>query len=105
MATGQNPRPSGTGKASNFYMACREGNAELVKRLLKTTNVREINQIEESNNSTALHAASYFGHPEVVKILLEHGANTHTHNGHGNIPEQEASNEQVKELFRAYKTK
>ncbi|CAF1575754.1 unnamed protein product [Rotaria magnacalcarata] len=105
MATSQNPKSSGTGKASKFYMACREGNAELVKRILKTMNVGEINKIEESNNSTALHAASYFGHPEVVKILLEHGGNTHTHNGYGNIPEQEATNEQVIELFRAYKNK
>jgi ankyrin repeat protein len=100
-------RPShGTGgEASSFYMACREGDLEMVNRLLKTMTARDINRIEESNSSTALHAASYYGHADVVKRLLEVGASTHTHNGHGLTPEQEAQKQDVKNVFAQFKSK
>jgi ankyrin repeat protein len=94
-------RPShSTGHTSDFYMACREGDLQKVNRLLKTMTVREVNKIEEANNSTALHAASYFGHPYIVKRLLEVGANVHTRNGHGLTAEQEARTEEIKKLFK-----
>ncbi len=91
------------GHASEFYMACRKGDILTVNRYLKTMTVREINKVEEANNSTALHAASYFGHAEVVKRLLEVGANVHTRNGHGNTPEQEAQTQEIKDMFKNYK--
>ncbi|UJR27998.1 hypothetical protein I4U23_009256 [Adineta vaga] len=94
------PKHGTTGHASKFYMACREGDLDIVNRLLKTMTTREINHIEESNNSTALHAASYFGHANIVKRLLEVGANVHTRNGYGNTAEQEAKTDEVKELFK-----
>ena len=99
----QLPRPSqGTGHASDFYMACRNGDIALVNRYLKTMTAREVNKVEESNGSTALHAASYFGHGDIVKRLLEIGANTHTRNSHGNTAEQEASTQEIKEMFKPY---
>ncbi len=97
-------RPShSTGKASEFYMACREGDLQRVNRYLKTLTVREINKVEVANNSTALHAASYFGHPDVVKRLLEVGANVHTRNGLGLTAEEEAQTQEIKDLFKQYK--
>ncbi|CAF2501967.1 unnamed protein product [Rotaria sp. Silwood2] len=93
------------GHASEFYLACREGDLMKVNRLLKTMHIREVNQIEDSNNSTALHAASFFGHANVVKALLEIGANIHTHNGHGLTPEQEAHTQEIKDLFKQHKKK
>jgi len=91
------------GHASEFYLACRNGDLHTVNRYLKTMTTREINQVEESNNSTALHAASFFGHADVVKRLLEVGANVHTRNGHGLTAEQEAHNQEIKDLFKQYK--
>ncbi|CAF1474059.1 unnamed protein product [Adineta steineri] len=96
-------RPPHTGHASEFYMACREGNIDKVNRYLKTMTKREIDLIEESNRSTALHAASYHGHSEVVKRLLELGASTHTHNGYGYTAEQEAGNQATKDVFAKIK--
>ena len=96
-------RPSqSTGHASDFYMACRQGDLSMVNRYIKTMTTREINKVEESNGSTALHAASYFGHADVVKRLLELGANSHTHNGYGKTAEQEARTQEIKDLFKAY---
>jgi ankyrin repeat protein len=91
-----------TGHASEFYMACRQGDLLTVNRYLKTMTTREINRVEESNGSTALHAASFFGHADVVKRLLEVGASIHTHNGYGKTPEQEASTQEIKDLFKGY---
>lgn len=91
-----------TGHASDFYMACRQGDLTTVNRFLKTMTTREVNKVEEANGSTALHAASYFGHTEVVKRLLEIGANVHTHNGYGQTPEQEARTQEIKDLFKQY---
>lgn len=99
-------RPShGTGKASAFYMACREGNLDMVNRLLKSMTVRDVNRVEESNRSTALHAASFFGQKHVVQRLLEIGADTYIHNGHGVTPEQEAKTEDIRALFEEHKKK
>lgn len=91
------------GNASEFYLACRNGDLLTVNRYLKTMTVREINKVEESNNSTALHAASFFGHADVVKRLLEVGASVHTRNGHGLTAEQEANNQEIKDLFKQHK--
>ena len=92
-----------TGQASDFYMACREGDLTRVNRHLKTLTAREINRVEESNNSTALHAAAYFGHADIVKRLLEVGASVYTRNGHGNTAEQEARTTEIKDMFKRYK--
>ena len=105
MADTDRPSKGTGGGASQFYLACREGDLEMVNRLLKTMTARDVNRIEESNNSTALHAASYFGHAAVVKRLLEVGASTHTHNGYGNTAEQEAQQQDVKDVFTQFKSK
>ena len=84
-------------------MACRNGDLATVNELLKGMTTRRVNAIEESNRSTALHAASYNGHAAVVKRLLEVGADLHTHNRFGLTPEQEASTEEIKDLFEQVK--
>jgi len=95
--------PRSTGQASDFYNACRNGDLNKVDRLLKTMTPREINKIEDANNSTALHAASYFGHPEVVKRLLEVGANVRIRNGYGLKAAEEAQTPEVKAIFEQFK--
>lgn len=89
-------------QASDFYLACKSGDLTLVDRYLKTMTARQVNRVEESNNSTALHAASFYGHKDVVKRLLEIGASKHTRNGFGNTPEQEASTPEIKDLFKGF---
>jgi ankyrin repeat protein len=60
---------------SNFYTACRDGDGDVntIKNLLSSMSIEQINR-QESNGSIALHAASCYGHAEIVRILLDAGA-------------------------------
>jgi ankyrin repeat protein len=59
-----------------IHIACKEGNLEIVKILIKYKNVRNtiINQIDYSNNETPLHIACFNGHIEIVKELFKYGS-------------------------------
>ncbi len=81
-----------------LYMACRNGDLDIVQQLLPTLTLDEINQIEP-NGSTSLHAACYFNHPQIVKLLLDCGALRTTLNSHGCTAFDEAATDQIKELF------
>jgi hypothetical protein len=83
---------------SAFYVACRNGDLNTVEELLPTLTLDEINQIEP-NGSTSLHAACYYNHPQIVKLLLDAGALRTTLNSDGCTAFDEAATEQVKELF------
>lgn len=52
--------------ASEYYYACRNGQKDKVRELLLSMILDEI----QANSSTALHAASYHGHTETIKLLL-----------------------------------
>ncbi|CAF1284060.1 unnamed protein product [Adineta ricciae] len=85
---------------SAFYEACRGGNTEKVRELLLSLSLDEINRIEP-NGSTALHAACYFKHPEIVKLLLEAGACRSIRNRLYQLtPYQEAGSDIRKLFFR-----
>jgi hypothetical protein len=90
---------SGTAKPSKFYISCRNNDIDAVTSLLPTLTLPEINQIEP-NDSTALHAAAYYGHQEVVKLLLSKGAQHMTKNLYGCTPYDEAKTEDIRNLFR-----
>jgi hypothetical protein len=79
-------------------MACRNGDLETVQELLPTLTLDEINQLEP-NGSTSLHAACHFNYPPIVKLLLDCGALRTTLNSYGRTPFDEATTEQVKQLF------
>jgi hypothetical protein len=85
-------------KCSDFYLACRNNKLEEVKKLLETISQDEIDQVEP-NGSTALHAASYHGHADIVKLLLERGADRAIRNKFRCLPFDEASTDEIKELF------
>jgi hypothetical protein len=85
-------------KCSDFYLACRANNIEKVKELLKTITLNEIDR-REPNGSTALHAACYHGHEEIVKLLLKTGADRAILNKYNYLPFDEALNDEIKELF------
>lgn len=83
---------------SEFYIACRTNAVDKVAKLLERMNPEEIDKLEP-NGSTALHTASYHGHTDVVRLLLEAGADRAIKNKFGFLPYDEALNSNVKELF------
>jgi hypothetical protein len=84
---------------SEFYLACRNNDMEKVGTRLPTMSLADINRIEP-NGSTALHAATYDGHKEIVKMLLERGASRSIQNKFCCVPYDEASTPEIKELFK-----
>jgi hypothetical protein len=54
----------------------------------------------EPNGSTALHAASYFGHHTIVKLLVGNGCATWIRNKYNNAPCDEAQDDEMRQLFR-----
>ncbi len=83
---------------SVFYDACRKGNFDLLQQLLPSMSLEEINKIE-SNGSTALHAACYYGHYDIVKLVLDAGASRSIRNRKYNLTPFDEANEQIKKLF------
>jgi hypothetical protein len=84
---------------SEFYIACRNGDFNNVQQLLPTMSDEQKNSLEP-NGSTALHAATYYGHHDVVKLLLENGCDTWILNKYQNTPYDEAKDEEIRQLFR-----
>lgn len=85
-------------KTSEFYWACRNGDEETAKKLIARLKPKDINRMEP-NGSTALHAASFHGHANIVQILLKHGADTKISNKYKKIPIEEAATSQIRALF------
>ena len=88
-----------TGEASDLYWACRSGDINAVKHILATTKYTDLNRLEP-NGSTALHAAAYFGHTDIVRLLLQkRGVMRHRKNRHDLTAYEEASNDEIRQLF------
>jgi hypothetical protein len=86
-------------QCSEFYVACRTNNIKQVKKkLLDGISLNEIDRLEP-NGSTALHAACYHGHTEIVELLLKTGADRAISNKFDCLPFDEANNAQIKQLF------
>lgn len=96
MATSINPS-----EVSKFYLACRNGDIEFVKNHLKTLSptIWNPNQFEPGVNSTPLHAASYYGHTEIVELLIEYGCDRSQTNSYGLTAFEEAANDEIRQLF------
>ncbi len=84
---------------SELYLACKNYEVEKVKTMLQFATIEEINHIEP-NGSTALHVASYYGHVEIVELLLQAGASRSIRNkSHKLTAYEEARSEEIKRLF------
>jgi hypothetical protein len=89
------------GKSSDFYFSCADGNVDEVLRVLTdkdSPSIDELNKLQP-NGSTALHAATYYNHPEIVKLLLEHNCPRVTFNRFGFTAYEEAQTDEMKQLF------
>lgn len=83
---------------SPLYQACRSNDIAKVKNILSDISTEQINQLEP-NGSTSLHAASYYGHLEIVRLLLDKGAVSTIKNKFGLTALQEASTDEIRQLF------
>lgn len=83
---------------SELYLACRNNDINKVEELIRTLSLDEIDRIE-ANGSTALHVASYYGHIDVVRLLLERGASHSIKNAFGHTPQAESRTDAIKHLF------
>ena len=58
-----------------LYHLCGGNKVEEIRNILPTISNRNImNRFDTSTVTTCLHAASYYGHRDVVQILLDYGA-------------------------------
>ncbi|CAF1393589.1 unnamed protein product, partial [Rotaria sp. Silwood1] len=87
------------GEASDLYWACRAGDIDTVQRLITLTPYIDINRLEP-NGSTALHAACFFGHANIVRLLLhQYGVISHRRNYHDLTAYEEAATDEIRQLF------
>ncbi|CAF1234737.1 unnamed protein product, partial [Didymodactylos carnosus] len=84
---------------SDFYWACHEGEVDKVKNYMKNLTTEQLNKIEP-NGSTALHAASFYGNEQIVRLLLEKGVSRSIRNRYSLTAYEEASTDEVKKLFQ-----
>ena len=83
---------------SALYQACRNGDTNQVQELLPKMSHDEINRIE-SNGSTALHAACYYGRLDIVRLLLDAGACRSIRNRRYSLTPFDEANETIRKLF------
>ena len=88
---------------SQFYYACRNNEIETVRRILDEQPLENLDQME-SNGSTALHAACYYKHIEIIKLLLDRGFTRRVLNKYGNTPFDESESVEIQQLFTRPKT-
>lgn len=85
-----------------LYCAARACNVQGVYSLIEQGADPDIKQ---RTGSTALHVAAFYGHPEIVRSLLECGASYQIKNDHGNLPEEEAYDDESQRVFNQLKQK
>ncbi|CAF2625603.1 unnamed protein product [Rotaria sp. Silwood2] len=64
------------GSTNTLHRACKQGNFDIVKKILSPEtliNRPDVNG-KDAFGSTALHEASYFGHDDIVRLLIKAGA-------------------------------
>ncbi|CAF5196448.1 unnamed protein product [Rotaria magnacalcarata] len=64
------------GSTNTLHRACQQGNFDIVKKVLSSEyyiHRPDINA-KDSQGSTALHRASFFGHDDIVRLLIKAGS-------------------------------
>ena len=85
----------------SLYKLCKENKIEEVRSILPSIgNKNLINQIQTSTGSTCLHVACYYGHENMVEILLDYGAMRSIRNLRHNLtPYEETNADNIRQLF------
>ncbi|CAF1592613.1 unnamed protein product [Rotaria sp. Silwood1] len=84
-----------------LYNLCKKNEIDNVRNILQTIDNRNIiNKNHPSTGSTCLHVACYYGHREVVSILLDYGALRSVRNLAYNLtPYEETGRDDIKQLL------
>ena len=85
---------------SPLYLACQNGDLVDVKSCLKKMKLKEINEQYPPNNETPLHAATRNQHIEIIRILLQCGAEPSLRNSQGQQASELGESEEIKQLFK-----
>ncbi|CAF1153311.1 unnamed protein product [Didymodactylos carnosus] len=97
------PSPEPGNKESTvdiLYDLCRENQVEKLQNFLTSVdNISILNTIQNLTGSTCLHVACYYGHKEVVQVLLDYGALSSIQNRHNLTAYEESSVDDIKQLF------
>jgi hypothetical protein len=90
------------GAATDFYFACSEGRIDIVQQTLDAEDAPSIDELNrlQANGSTALHAATYNNHLDIVRLLLDNECDRTTLNRFGKTAYDEASTPEMKQLFQ-----
>ena len=94
---------AGRGKILNtktLLEACQSGDLDRVIVLLRTATLADINKADWTTGDTPLHLATSYGHVDIVRLLLEHGATRNILNYEKKIPVDYATNHEMKKLFK-----
>ena len=80
--------------------ACQSGDLERVTILLQTATLTDINKADWTTGDTPLHLATSYGHMEIIRLLLDHGATRNILNYQKKIPIHYATTHDMKKLFK-----
>ena len=81
-----------TPKEERFLKAAKDGDLKKIKSMLnKEINIKTLIKSVDKENNTALILASKFGYNEIVKILIENGADVNFRNNDNSTALIEAS--------------
>ena len=83
-----------------LYITARSGFYDTCEALLKKGAPVNCQQVD---GSTPLHGASFYGHRIIIELLLEYGADPTVKNKWGNTPVDEASSQDIRDVFSKYK--
>ena len=84
-----------------LYNLCKMNQIEKIENILPFLgDINIINKIHSSTGSTCLHVACYYGHENIVKILLDYGALHSIRNIRYSLtPYEEITRNNIKQLF------
>ena len=80
-------QPQPKSETKTLFMASEKGEIESVRQFLNQETT-QVNQRYQPYERTALHQAAEHGHFEIVKLLVEHGADVFARNNHGRTPRE-----------------